>query len=85
MISNLKMNTILTDCNSVGSIIISIVLGLGLSSLFKRVCKQNCIVYKITNYKDIKDQVFEHEDKCYIFDKIKSSCGVKSELVKEEN
>lgn len=85
MISNLKMNTIITDPNSVGSIIISIVLGLGLSALFKKVCKQNCIIYKISNYDDFKDKIFEHEDKCYKFEKIKSSCGVRKDLIKEEN
>lgn len=82
---NIKFESILTDSNSLGSIIVSIILGFGLSSLFKKVCKQNCIVYKITNYKNIKEKIFEHDDKCYRFEKIKSSCGKRSELIKEEN
>ena len=82
---NIKFENILTDSNSLGSIIVSIILGFGLSSLFKKVCKQNCIVYKITNYKNIKEKIFDHDDKCYIFEKIKSSCGKRSELVKEED
>lgn len=81
---NIKFENILTDSNSLGSIIVSIILGFGLSALFKKVCKQNCIVYKITNYKNVKEKIFEHDDKCYIFEKIKSSCGKKSELIKEE-
>ena len=31
-----------------------------------------------------KEKIFEHDDKCYIFEKIKASCGKKSELIKEE-
>lgn len=85
MISNLKVDTLITHPNSVGSLIISIVLGLGLSALFKKVCKQNCIVYKISNYDEIKGKVFEHEDKCYKFERVKSSCGVRKELIKEES
>lgn len=81
---NVKMENVMTESNSFGSIIVSIILGLGLSSLFKKVCKQNCIVYKISNYQDIKNQVFEHEDKCYMFDKVKSGCGPRLELIKEE-
>ncbi len=81
---NIKFENILTDSNSLGSIIVSIILGFGLSALFKKVCKQNCIVYKITNYKNVKEKIFEHDDKCYIFEKIKASCGKRSELIKEE-
>ena len=36
-----------------GSMMISIVLGLGFASLFKRVCKKDCIIYKVENYNKI--------------------------------
>mgnify|MGYP001287458824 CR=1 FL=1 len=43
-----------------GVIMISIILGLGFASLFKRVCKNNCIIYKVDNYKKIKNNVLQY-------------------------
>ena len=49
-----------------GQIIISILLGLGLSTLFKRACNnRSCIVFKATPLDKVKGQIFSFGGKCY--------------------
>ena len=48
-----------------GKIIISILLGLGLASLFRRSCKNNCIILKGPNPSDISNNIYNFDDKCY--------------------
>lgn len=70
-----------------GSIIISIILGLGLASLFKRVCKNDCIIYKVENYKKIKNNIYEWDDNCYQYQKVNIQCPKKDhkqKYIKEE-
>ena len=51
--------------NSTGIIIISILLGLGLATLFRRNCKNNCIILKGPEQNKIANQIFNFDDKCY--------------------
>ena len=51
--------------SDVGGSVISIILGLGLATLFRRVCKErNCLVFHAPKLNKIKDQVFKFKDKC---------------------
>ena len=57
-----------------GRIVSSIILGLGLASLFKKICKdKSCIIYKAPPASEIIGNVFEYNDKCYIFEAIPTS------------
>ncbi len=48
-----------------GSVIISVILGLGLASLFRTVCKDGkCIVYK-SDASNIQKNLYKLEGKCY--------------------
>lgn len=47
-------------------IILSVIWGLGLASLFKKVCKgRKCIEYKAPSPDYIKNNIFSFNDKCY--------------------
>jgi hypothetical protein len=71
--------------NGLGSIIISIILGLGLASLFKKVCKNDCIVIKVPNYKEIKNKIYEWDNQCYQYEKVNIMCNKKNDdYIKEE-
>jgi hypothetical protein len=48
-----------------GQIIISAIIGLGISLLFRRICKDNCTVYYAPYIEEVKDNVFKLEDTCY--------------------
>ena len=54
---------------------ISILLGLGLSTLFRKVCNErNCIKFLAPNFNDIKGKVFKQDDKCYEYKESQTSC-----------
>jgi len=65
-----------------GRILMSIVLGLGLATLFRQVCKgKNCVVFHSPKISKVKDKIFKHEDKCYTYSLETSSCN-KSDVKK---
>ena len=52
-----------------GQIILSIVLGIGLASLFRKVCtEKNCITFNGPVISDFQNKVFKHGEKCYKYD-----------------
>ena len=65
-----------------GAILVSILLGFGLASLFRKPCKgRNCIVFKGPPLDKIQDQIFEHEKNCYKFQEHSIKCGGKEKTV----
>ena len=49
-----------------GRIIASVILGLGLATLFRSVCEgKNCIIYMAPE--DIQGKIYKHNSKCYTY------------------
>jgi hypothetical protein len=49
-----------------GSIIISIILGLGLAAMFRRACRgDNCMIIKAPSSKEVSKYVYRLDDACY--------------------
>ncbi len=68
--------------NHFGAIIISIILGLGLASLFRKVCKDKmCMNFKGPVLNEIKDSIYKHANECYIFTENSIKCGKNKERV----
>ena len=68
--------------NPVGKIMISIILGLGLATLFRKACKQrNCIVFYAAPLNKIRGQIFKHEEKCYTFEPKSEKCQPNKKIV----
>ncbi len=58
-----------------GKLIMSILLGFGLASLFRTVCKdKKCFVFHAPSLEEIKDKTFHFDDKCYQFEPVSSKC-----------
>ena len=58
-----------------GKVIIPILLGLGLATMFRQVCKdKNCIVFKAPSIKEIEKKTFSHNGKCYKYKHKAESC-----------
>ena len=58
-----------------GSIIISIILGLGLAALFRQVCKdKQCIVIKGPNISETQKFYYKVDDKCYKYTPVIAEC-----------
>ena len=65
-----------------GKYIISILLGLGLSSLFRSVCKgKNCILFYAANIEDIKGKIYKNDDKCYKYVPTLSKCSTNKKII----
>ena len=68
--------------SDVGRIVISIILGLGLATLFRRVCRErNCLVFHAPQLNKIKGQVFKFKDKCYTFEEEIEKCDSNKKMV----
>ena len=68
--------------SDVGRIVISVILGLGLATLFRKVCKgRNCLVFQAPKIDKIENQIFEFDDKCYKFNKKATKCDNTKKVV----
>lgn len=68
-----------------GRYIMSIILGFGLATLFRTVCKgKNCIIFKAPPMDEIKDKIYKHDDKCYKFTSITNKCDINKKNVSME-
>ena len=58
-----------------GKYMLSVILGLGLASLFRSACKgKNCLVYSAPSVEDVDGQVFKYNDKCYTYTPSHTKC-----------
>lgn len=59
-----------------GRFAISFILGMGLASLFRKVCNdRNCIVFKAPSLDEVTNNVYEYNNKCYKFNEYATKCG----------
>lgn len=65
-----------------GKIVFSILLGLGLATLFRQSCNSNkCLVFKAPPLNQIKDKIFNYNNKCYKFTEKSVTCDKPSEVL----
>jgi len=65
-----------------GRYIMSVILGFGLATLFRTVCKgKNCLLFKAPPMDEIQDKVFKHQDKCYKFTPVTKKCDTSKKNV----
>jgi len=58
-----------------GKVFISILLGLGLATLFRKVCQdKDCIVFKGPILSEFEGKTYKHGDKCYQYSLEPASC-----------
>jgi hypothetical protein len=59
----------------IGRFFISAILGLGLASLFNKVCKdKNCIVFNGPVLSEFEGKIYKHGEKCYKYSLHPSKC-----------
>ncbi len=65
-----------------GKIIMSILLGFGLASLFRTVCKDNnCLVFHAPPLDDFKDKIYKNNDKCVKYVPVATKCSLNAKIV----
>lgn len=61
--------------SKMGQILISIILGLGLATLFRKACKDNaCVMIKGPNLKDVNKYYYKIENDCYKYTPYVTKC-----------
>ena len=76
MFSNIIDNLFKTER---GKIFVSIVLGLGLASIFKKTCVgDGCIIIKSLSPENIQANTYRHDTKCYKYKAHSSKCTDKN-------
>ena len=67
---------------STGKYMLSIILGFGLASLFRTVCKgRNCFVFKAPPIEELKENVYKFDDKCYKYTPTATKCDKNKTIV----
>lgn len=65
-----------------GKIIMSILLGFGLASLFRTVCKDhNCIIFHAAPLDEFKDKIYKNDGKCVKYTPIATKCSLNAKTV----
>lgn len=68
-----------------GRYLMSILLGFGLASLFRAVCKgDNCKVFYAAPIEDIKDKIYKDGNKCVKYNPITTKCSTDKKVVSFE-
>lgn len=67
---------------SIGKIAISILLGLGLASLFRKACSdKNCIKFNGPIISETTDKVFKYGEKCYKYESSPTKCDPTKKII----
>lgn len=65
-----------------GKIFISILLGLGLASLFRKVCNdKNCIVFNGPVLQDFENKIYKYDEKCYKYATYPAPCNLNKKII----
>lgn len=65
-----------------GKIIMSVLLGFGLASLFRTVCKdKDCLIFHAPPLDNIKDKIYKNGDKCYKYNPLATKCDTNAKTV----
>ena len=65
-----------------GRFILAIILGFGLSTLFRKTCKdKKCMKFKGPTLEEIQEKTYEYDKKCYQFDTKAVPCNPVKRIV----
>lgn len=77
---NLHLSRFLHSEN--GKIFMSILLGFGLASLFRAVCKdKDCLIFHAPPLEEIKDKIYKHDNKCYKYTTKSTTCDNSKKII----
>jgi len=67
-----------------GKIVMSMILGFGLATLFRSVCNgKNCVILHAPQMNEISDKIYSHQDKCYKFSSEVTKCDAGKKTVEQ--
>ena len=67
--------------SNTGKYIMSILLGLGLATLFRAVCSGNkCKIYQAPDLEEVEDKIYKFNNKCYKMEKTVTTCDKRKKI-----
>jgi hypothetical protein len=76
---NKLLNAVKTQ---LGKNLISIILGIGLASIFRKACEnERCLVFKAPSVNSIKNNIYQHDNSCFKFNERSVNCDSKKKKV----
>jgi hypothetical protein len=67
---------------STGRIMMSLILGFGLASLFRAVCKDNnCLTFYAPPIDELKEKIYKSKDKCVQYVPVPTKCSLNSKVL----
>ena len=67
---------------ALGKIFVSILLGLGLATLFRKVCNdKNCLDFKGPILGEIDGKIYKHGEKCYQYNSTSVPCDKNKQII----
>jgi hypothetical protein len=65
-----------------GRYLVSVILGIGLSSIFRKTCiDKECLTFKGPHHDDIVKNTYSHNNDCYTFKSSSISCNSKQRQI----
>jgi hypothetical protein len=61
--------------NRASAIVVSVILALGLATMFQKVCKDNCVVIQAPRSEYVTSHVWSIDDTCYSYKLEPAECG----------
>jgi len=62
--------------SNTGKYIVSILLGLGLATIFREVCKDNeCIIFNAPDLNEVENKIYKQDGKCYKYNLVSTKCN----------
>lgn len=69
-----------------GKIILSILLGFGIATLFRKACKdRNCLVFNAPSINKIQNKIFGFNNKCYKYAEKNATCNNNKTILEINN
>jgi len=67
--------------SNTGKYIMSIILGVGVATLFRITCLgEDCKIYRAPPLDELEDKIYKFDDKCYIMEANANSCDSKNKI-----
>lgn len=69
-----------------GKFFVSLLIGLGIATLFRKVCKdKNCITFRGPVLTDFNNKTYKYNDKCYKYTTQATSCDKTKQIIDLDN
>jgi len=65
-----------------GKIILSVILGFGIATLFRESCKnRNCLIFHAPSIQTVKNKIFSYDNKCYTYIEKHAHCDANKKIL----